>query len=219
MEDPLQVSLRSQYLWVRVRGLSSVYLEDTRVVKTGRVIGQAIGQFIHAKRGVGALGVSLRIRVGIDVGVSLKKWVIFQPVGWPESKRFDLEYERLPHFCFFCGLMSHTGRSCPRRVAGELTEPAYDALLNAERKEEWLLAQQRPSLYESTSTGEGCRFGLIPRRRTGWIMEAPEMLVIGLTRTREERDENEMGNEGAEGEEMEVESPDGGKPMVEVREG
>lgn len=56
--------------------------------------------------------------VGIDVGLPLIKGVAFKPEGWPESKLLDVDYEHLPHFYFFCGLLSHTGNSCPARKEG-----------------------------------------------------------------------------------------------------
>ena len=98
---------------------------------------------MDTKKGVspGGAGPYIRLRVGINVAKPLKKWVLFRPVESLESDRYEIEYERLPHFCFFCGMLSHVGRNCPRKLAGELTAPAYDGLMKAERKEEWLIQQ------------------------------------------------------------------------------
>ncbi|XP_061999477.1 uncharacterized protein LOC133716839 [Rosa rugosa] len=119
-EDPSRVSLNTQYFWIRIRGLPPVYLEEKLLDNTGRLLGQAIGDFVRAVKGCGVtcLGEYLRIRVGVSVEAPLKRWVSFKPVGWLERKSFDLEYERLPHFCFYCGLLTHTGGRCPRRESG-----------------------------------------------------------------------------------------------------
>lgn len=218
-EDPMEVSLCNQLFWVRVRGLPPAYLLDERVERTGRIIGQAIGIFVKAVRGSRAsrLGDFLRIRVGMDVSVPLKRWVTFRPDGWAESKRFDLEYERLPHFCFFCGSLSHTGGRCPRKESGELTVPAYDALMNADKKEEWLLAQLHKDsqvLREGCSSG-GRRFGLFPAKKPGWIMTAPELPTSGLIRSRAERDEGPVSRREREETDMEV---DEGAQLGSVQE-
>ncbi|KAL6222495.1 hypothetical protein ACLB2K_005887 [Fragaria x ananassa] len=208
-EDPEEVSLETQLFWIRIRGLPPAYLREGTLENTGKRMGQAIGLFVRAVRGSGApcLGEFLKIRVGVDITRPLKKWVTFKPDGWSESRRFDLEYERLPHFCFLCGLLTHTGGRCPKKEAGTITVPTYDALINAEKKEEWLLSQHR-KVKESPAKEqyrETWRFGLYPRKQSGWTMQAPEMSTVGLVKTKEERDEEQSMGEREEGD-MEIDS-------------
>lgn len=55
------------------------------------------------------------------------------------ASSLKLSMRDLPTFCyFFCGLLSHTGNSCLAREAGEILEPMYDELLNADKIESWL---------------------------------------------------------------------------------
>ncbi|KAL6182496.1 hypothetical protein ACLB2K_043915 [Fragaria x ananassa] len=172
-------------------------------------MGQAIGVFVKAVRGCSnpCLGEFLKIRVGIDLSKPLRKWVSFRPVGWPESGRFDIEYERLPHFCFFCGMLGHTGGKCSRREARELKAPTYDALIHADKKEEWLTNQLRIKEKEReqlSSTG-GWRFGLHPKKQTGWIMTVPELQTVGFVRSRSEL-EMDKGDPREGENDMEVDS-------------
>ncbi|KAL6180503.1 hypothetical protein ACLB2K_047166 [Fragaria x ananassa] len=129
------------------------------------------------------------MRVRVDVSKPLKKWVWFKPIGLPKSECFDLEYERLPHFCFFCGLVDHTEGKCARRISGELSESAFNGLMKADRMEAWLFERLQANANEMGSSRPGWRFGLHQLRKTGWIMSAPDLATVGLTRTREERDE------------------------------
>nr|XP_011461094.1 PREDICTED: uncharacterized protein LOC105350542 isoform X1 [Fragaria vesca subsp. vesca]XP_011461095.1 PREDICTED: uncharacterized protein LOC105350542 isoform X2 [Fragaria vesca subsp. vesca] len=187
-EDLDEIDLRTQYFWIRIRGLPPAYLRDGAVESTGRCMGQAIGVFVNAVRGCSnpCLGEFLKIRVGIDLSKLLRKWVSFRPVRWPKSGCFDLEYERLPHFCFFCGMLGHTGGKCSRREARELTAPSYDALIHADKKEEWLINQLRinEKEREQWSSTRGWRFGLHPKKQTCWTMTAPELQTIGFVRSR-----------------------------------
>lgn len=136
LEDPMAVSLCTQFFWVRIRGLPPRFMDEY----TGKCIGGALGHFLRIgeDRHGGCSESFIRIRVGIDVSKPLIKAVVFKPVDWTESKLVKVEYERLPHFCLFCGLLSHTGNSCPAREAGEITEPLYDVFIHAEKMEAWL---------------------------------------------------------------------------------
>ncbi|KAL6195626.1 hypothetical protein ACLB2K_031244 [Fragaria x ananassa] len=132
--------------------------------------------------------------VGVDIGEPLKKCI-----GWM-GKEFDLEYEHLPFFCLYCGLIDHVGNHCARRELGEQTVPFYSVLLNAERKEEWLREQFKQEKEVSSSGGR--MFGL------RWVMKAPEFPTVGLVRSREEMDKNERPV--LEGDTMEIDGGGGG---------
>lgn len=170
-EDPLAVSLHKQLFWIRVRGLPPIYLEDGRVESTGKFIGDALGEHVRSMRGRGSggvLGNYLRMRVGIDITKPMQAGINFRPAGDIVSRYYELEYEHLPFFCLFCGLLDHTGGGCPKRMAGEISEPMYSALLKAERKETWLQARHKVDREPETVSGTGgWRFGLHPRKQKG----------------------------------------------------
>lgn len=51
----------------------------------------------------------LRARVFLDVQVPLVRFV---PITLKERKKYPVYYEKLPDFCFFCGLMGHLVEEC-----------------------------------------------------------------------------------------------------------
>ncbi|KAG8386358.1 hypothetical protein BUALT_Bualt03G0140500 [Buddleja alternifolia] len=75
-------------------------------------IGNSLGQFRSvdlARNGVSG-GSTLRIRVGLDVSKPLRR-VSFFRAG---SNNFNISYtyERLPNFCYICGIMGHIFQFC-----------------------------------------------------------------------------------------------------------
>ncbi|CAH9086024.1 unnamed protein product [Cuscuta europaea] len=70
------------------------------------------------------------VLVSIAGDVPLRRRVKLKRAGVPIW--IDLKYERLQHFCFICGLMSHTDRMCPKRFAfAEEGKEEYGSWLHA----------------------------------------------------------------------------------------
>lgn len=61
------------------------------------------------------------IRVDLPVKRPLKSQIAIRMTvqGKEVLRRFDLRYERVPHFCFICGFIGHSDRDCNRRSANE----------------------------------------------------------------------------------------------------
>ncbi|PNT69988.1 hypothetical protein BRADI_2g04046v3, partial [Brachypodium distachyon] len=53
----------------------------------------------------------LRVRVELDVNMPLKCWAKIKDEE-DKLRYCPVKYERLPHFCFFCGRIGHTDRHC-----------------------------------------------------------------------------------------------------------
>ncbi|XP_024178847.1 uncharacterized protein At4g02000-like [Rosa chinensis] len=167
--DPLRVSLQKQFFWIRIRGIPPLYIDE----ETGLGIGEAVGDYIKTgkDRNGSFLGRLLWVRVGVDVEKPLRKGISIPGASWSGNKLFKLEYERLPQICLYCGVVSHTGFSCPRRLSGEIPEPTYDVLLNAERKEAWLAKREMEEAERETVSGGGStRVGMHPVKHSGWAM-------------------------------------------------
>ena len=54
----------------------------------------------------------MRIQVAIDVRQPLKRMMRLKKAGG-DWMWVDFKYERLNVFCFICGLLGHTEKSCP----------------------------------------------------------------------------------------------------------
>lgn len=87
------------------------------------LIGNSLGRFIEVPKPPPCQYMSLfRIKVTIDVTKPLKRGIFFQGV---EGKKewIQLYYERLPTFCFFCGILRHGEAKCPMRYEDGFVEP------------------------------------------------------------------------------------------------
>ena len=96
----------------------------SRTKETGWTIGSSLGEVMEVDVPDSSViwGKCLRVRVRIDVTKRLirgKKITIERgEVRWVQFK-----YERLPNFCYRCGLLSHTLKDCPESsVTGRLSE-------------------------------------------------------------------------------------------------
>ncbi|TXG70717.1 hypothetical protein EZV62_005652 [Acer yangbiense] len=58
------------------------------------------------------LGKFLRVRVAIDIDKPLRRFLRVDVLGDGEETVMPIQYERLPNFCFRCGLLCHTIRGC-----------------------------------------------------------------------------------------------------------
>ncbi|KAL5829848.1 hypothetical protein ACOSQ3_019316 [Xanthoceras sorbifolium] len=81
----------------------------------GLHLGQNIGQVKDIDVGASGncLGKFLRLRVEIDTSRPLKRVLKLKLDGMEEEKLLLLKYERLPEYCFCCGLLGHAYRECP----------------------------------------------------------------------------------------------------------
>ena len=53
-----------------------------------------------------------RIRVELDITKPIRRWVKFQDLKTKEMLRYDVKYERMPTFCYFCGSVGHADKNC-----------------------------------------------------------------------------------------------------------
>ncbi|KAG8391719.1 hypothetical protein BUALT_Bualt01G0216400 [Buddleja alternifolia] len=98
--------------WVDFNVLAKGLLISKMTEDMAFFIGNSLGQFRFvdlARNGV-SRGSTLRIRVGLDVSKPLRR-VSFFRAG---SNNFNISYtyERLPNFCYICGIMGHVFQFC-----------------------------------------------------------------------------------------------------------
>jgi hypothetical protein len=63
-----------------------------------------------------ASGAFLRARVAIEIGKPLRRGVLLRMSRSEEPRWFAIQYERLPFYCFGCGIMGHSEIECPNPV-------------------------------------------------------------------------------------------------------
>ncbi|CAH9100014.1 unnamed protein product [Cuscuta epithymum] len=82
-------------------------------LKTAQKIGNYLDKFVHLDENQidGSCSVYLRIKISLDICEPLQKGTKIQK----DNREFwvDFKYEKLPRFCFTCGIIGHTERYCP----------------------------------------------------------------------------------------------------------
>lgn len=61
-----------------------------------------------------ASGTFLRARVALEIAKPLRRGILHQVDRLKEPEWFDVQYEKLPFFCFSCGIMRHTEIECDK---------------------------------------------------------------------------------------------------------
>lgn len=109
--DPLIIPLRNQKFWVQVKGLPLVFM--TRAM--GKLISDALGTYVvtdQSRRGE-CLGIYLCIRVLLDVGRPLRRWLAVRlPDASGMVEWVQLRYEKLPITRYLCGMLDHGEKDC-----------------------------------------------------------------------------------------------------------
>ncbi|KAI7999590.1 hypothetical protein LOK49_LG09G01115 [Camellia lanceoleosa] len=86
----------------------------------GILLGNQLGRFVDMEYGDGGIvwGRTLRLRVEINIAKPLRRGLKLALSG-RESVWVTLTYEKLPNFCFHCGLLGHSIRDCANKILGE----------------------------------------------------------------------------------------------------
>ncbi|CAH9051738.1 unnamed protein product [Cuscuta epithymum] len=106
---PHKICLNEAEFCVRIHNVPHCLLN----LGTARRVGNFLGRFIsYDKNQLGEKWKSyLRVRVCINVENPLNKGTTLKKEGigyW-----VDFQYEKLPNFCFICGVIGHSEKSCP----------------------------------------------------------------------------------------------------------
>ena len=129
---PKEISLWQSPFWVQIHNLPL----NSRTRETGWAIGSKLGEVMEVyvvESGV-QWGKYLRVRVKMDV---MKKLVRGKKIAIEggEQRWIAFKYERLPNFCYRCGLLNHGLRDCPdgkMEIFLELPPLQYGAWLRGE---------------------------------------------------------------------------------------
>ena len=113
---PREIKLKWCPFWVQIFNLPLKCM--TR--ESGYVIGATIGKVLDVdvpEKGV-QWGKFLRVRIRLDATTKLIRGKKVSIEGG-ESRWVFFKFERLPNFCYRCGLLDHGEKDCPERKDGE----------------------------------------------------------------------------------------------------
>ncbi|CAN6169074.1 unnamed protein product [Urochloa humidicola] len=153
---PSEVSFAKMEMWVRILNLPFGWMNERRGSRAAGLVGEVIK--VDADKDGDASGPFLRARVAIEVDKPLHRGVFLQTDRKSLPEWFDIQFEKLPFFCFSCGIMGHLTQECPtpapKNVVGELP---YELKLRApeERKKKPMsFSQAAAESFGSSSAGE-----------------------------------------------------------------
>lgn len=130
-EQASSMEISHLHIWVQVYDLPIGF----RVESILRSIGDFIGKFIQddSRDDVSSSRNYLRIKVALDVQQPIKRRMKIKRSGG-EWLWIQFKYERLPQFCFFCGILGHADKFCAKlfECSEVPQERPYDSSLRAQ---------------------------------------------------------------------------------------
>uniref|UniRef100_A0A7N2MBB4 Zinc knuckle CX2CX4HX4C domain-containing protein n=1 Tax=Quercus lobata TaxID=97700 RepID=A0A7N2MBB4_QUELO len=155
LESVSTLTLEQASFWVQIHGLPM--RKQTR--DKGERIGGTMGEVEKVDRVERSfsMGKCLRVRVRIDISEPICRGRMVR-IGNTSSTWVDLQYERLPIFCYWCGKLNHDDRDCSL----------------------WIQSKESLGL-------EDRQFGLWLRANTDWL-QRPLVAEVGRKETKKEKE-------------------------------
>jgi hypothetical protein len=140
------------------------------------IIGEDTGQFldVDVEENGTVVGRYLRLKVRIDIRQPLRRGITMEIEEEGEEKRWcPLEYEFLPEFCYSCGVIGHTEKSC---VVGSPTGESrqYNKDLRVVPRRRRFLGE-----FKTKQTGGGAKEPSNPRSHGDWRRDKEDRLHLG----------------------------------------
>ncbi|CAO2152407.1 unnamed protein product [Urochloa humidicola] len=160
---PSEIRFDRMEIWVRILNLPLGWMNQHRGVRAMQLLGDVKKMDVDGDGK--ASGAYLRARVAIEVDKPIKRGVVLRMSREGEPGWFDTQYEKLPFFCFSCGLMGHGGLECelpaPRNEHGKLP---YDREIPLRAPDDWKKKLQ--GFVEAATESFGSSSGARPSRLT-----------------------------------------------------
>ncbi|XP_059450945.1 uncharacterized protein LOC132181722 [Corylus avellana] len=129
LSSPSEYTFEKAAFWVRMVNLPLACMNQT----TGRRIGSTVGEveMVDTRADGIGWGEFLRVRILLDLAKPLARGRMLKVKG--KSKWIAFQYERLPKFCFYCGVLSHDKTRClfKSKMRFQENSPEYGMWLRA----------------------------------------------------------------------------------------
>ena len=111
--DPQQVQLNHADFWVQVYDLPVGFMSKRVAVDIGNFIGNFVETYPNNFMGVWRS--YMCIRVSMDISKPLRRRMKIRKSGEKNDGSWaNFKYEKLPNFCFFCGLIGDSDHFCEK---------------------------------------------------------------------------------------------------------
>jgi hypothetical protein len=125
---PSDVEFVSMMIWVRILNLPFEWMNNTKGLKIAKLIDK--GCRLDVDESGDATGCFLRVRAAIPLDKPLRRWIA--TTRNKVEVRFNLQYEKLPFYCFSCGLIGHGDLECASPAARDSEgKLPFDRILRA----------------------------------------------------------------------------------------
>lgn len=139
-------------MWVRILDLPLGWMNQSRGARAMSLIGHVVKMDVDADGK--ASGAFLRARVAIEIDKPMRRGVLLRMSRTEEPRWFQAQYEKLPYYCFACGLIGHSEIECQNPVARDAKgKLPYDTQLRAPEERRRRLQSFAGAAAESFGSG------------------------------------------------------------------
>lgn len=107
---PSDICFDKMELWVRILNLPLGWMNRQRGTRAMELMGEVIKIDVDSEGK--ASGPFLRGRVTVELTKPLRRGVMLKPDRNSSPEWLDAQYEKLPFYCFSCGVIGHTEVEC-----------------------------------------------------------------------------------------------------------
>jgi hypothetical protein len=108
--SPVDVVFDRLAIWARIHKLPTRLMRADRGLEIAKPLG--VVKKVEADDMGRCWGSYMRVRLEVNVNEPLLRWVTVSSSRLQTSSRYEVQYERLPLYCFSCGLLGHSTLVC-----------------------------------------------------------------------------------------------------------
>jgi hypothetical protein len=142
-QKPSEVSFNRIMLWAKIQNPRFELMNKRWGEFLGAKIGEVEGVDVDSEGR--AWGNAIRVRVSVDITKPLMRVVSAYSKKNKEYERYEVKYEKLPHYCFSCGIIGHSSLECPtpgvRDADGKLPYNADRLCVKEDRKKSFSMSK------------------------------------------------------------------------------
>lgn len=139
-------------VWARILDLPLGWMNQARGFHAMSLIGQVVKMDVDADGK--ASGAFLRARVAIEIAKPVWRGVLLRMSKNEDPKWFQAQYEKLPYYCFACGVIGHSEIECRHPAArDDLGKLPYDVQLRAPKDRRKRIQSFAGAVAESFGSG------------------------------------------------------------------